>query len=71
MQRINFSLPAMLLTLRNAQPTDQGYFVVCAWINGKDPCGSFYLEVLPPPTPDVANPPHLTETLDAMSSKWI
>ncbi|XP_039660899.1 uncharacterized protein LOC120561737 [Perca fluviatilis] len=68
-KKVNYSSTGILLTLTNAQYSDQGYFVVCIMTLGRLPCGSFYLEVISPSTSHTESP-HLTQTFESLSNRW-
>ena len=42
---------------------------MCIMTLGRLPCGSFYLEVISPPTSDTKSP-HLTQTFESLSNRW-
>ena len=42
---VNSSSPTVLLQLQPAQMSDRGYYVICMYVSGTDPCATFYIDI--------------------------
>ena len=54
-KKINQHTTDILLTLETAVASDRGWFVICIYVPGKDPCGSIFLDIAPSPLPGLLN----------------
>ncbi|XP_034090279.1 uncharacterized protein LOC117558306 [Gymnodraco acuticeps] len=69
--KVNSSSPVVLLQLQAAQISDGGYYVVCMYVSGTDPCGTFYIDIAPKTQTPKKDKPPLTQTLTSIGTSTL